>query len=99
MLKFVRWDDTITNERLRMRISGLTKPNPTQPNPIKPNLTEPNPFTIDIRLNAFNSSKIVGRIFMKSGMEVVPLETSPNSCFFNFLQLVLLTSRMIKVVR
>jgi hypothetical protein len=33
MLKVAKWDDNdaITHEHLRMRITNLTKPNPTQP--------------------------------------------------------------------
>jgi hypothetical protein len=78
MLKFVRWDDdeAIASDSLLMGITSQTKHNLTKPNP--PQLDV---FTGDIRMHVFNNQRMVGRIFMKFGMDVVPMDKTPNSYF------------------
>jgi hypothetical protein len=63
-----------------------------------PNLTDAN-VTICIRNSclpyAFNNSRMAGRIFVKCGIDVVPWQTTRNSCF---LKLAIPTRWMLKIL-
>jgi hypothetical protein len=64
-----RNDDTTTHDPLRMRITNLTKPNPTLPKH----------FESYVRLCAFHIQTMAERKLKKFGLDIMPYATTTNS--------------------